>query len=163
MKIQVLQYDDKAELSIISTNKGRLALKSNEPTPRERQLLLLLDKEDSELSKQAVSLLLAKVDLNKIAHKGWIEYHMIDNHTIQSNHEPEITPGFNPKTNQQAEPKKVKNFLDIYYQNKKTLTAPIVVNVNKDLTTPTSSIQLPEAVADDFEELMVIQTLLNVD
>lgn len=85
MQIHIVQRDTRAKLSIINTNKGREALKCDEPTPRERQLLLLLDKEDSELSKQAVELLLTKVDLNKIARKGWVEYHVLDDHAVTVN------------------------------------------------------------------------------
>lgn len=70
MKVQILQHEQPAQMHIISTNQGKQALQTDEPTPRERQFLLLLDKDDSELSRQAVSLLLTKLDLNKIVKKG---------------------------------------------------------------------------------------------
>ncbi|WP_019519334.1 hypothetical protein [Faucicola boevrei] len=195
MQIHIVQRDTRAKLSIINTNKGREALKCDEPTPRERQLLLLLDKEDSELSKQAVELLLTKVDLNKIARKGWVEYHVLDDHAVTVNpsdkHDFELN--FSHEINQSDDPKvrqkKIKSFLTAYSSDEPPVVTPLTGDLKSHLEakqtedTPyhtnvqidqsldkqiminqnVAPISLPEPVADNFDDLMIIQTLLNLD
>lgn len=190
MQIQVLQQDKPVSLSIISTQKGRLALTTDEPTPRERQLLLLLDKDNSELSRQAVSLLLTKLDLNKIAKKGWVEYFVFDNQDSFgleiNNHNIAID-----KSN-----KNIKNFLNSYLKSEGEKLDENNISVKKSLTSqkqPADKLQekinftdkhitnnqqtqsivvsnidsdtsMKHAVVnDDFDDVMIIQNLLNTD
>lgn len=75
MQIAIFQQDKQATLSIECTAAGREALLSNQLAPRERQLLLLLDR-NTDLSMQAVSHLLQKIDINELANKGWITYQL---------------------------------------------------------------------------------------
>lgn len=179
MQIQVLQQDKPVSLSIISTQKGRQALNTDELTPRERQLLLLLDKDNSELSRQAVSSLLTKIDLNKLAKKGWVEYFVFDSKVpdvlVNAKHE-------EPLVQQTA--KNIKHFLDEYsHHQANNMNVDIVyhredmrskrANVLPNTMYPpqdTIPITLPnlQNVASNtdeeyFDDMMIIQTLLNTD
>lgn len=187
MQIQVLQQDKPVLLNIISTQKGRLALTTDEPTPRERQLLLLLDKEDSELGRQAVSLLLAKLDLNKITKKGWVEYFVFDSQL------PDVLIHAREPTHNQN--KNIKNFLNEYCHHDDKMTKNIthsqepaklnqpqktetnqnyqnatVISLVQD-TVPINTMNMfnqriaetQDVANEDFDDLMVIQTLLNAD
>lgn len=187
MQIQVLQQNKPVVLNVISTQKGRLALTTDEPTPRERQLLLLLDKEDSDLSRQAISLLLAKLDLNKITKKGWVEYFVFDSQL------PDVLIHAREPTHNQH--KNLKNFLNEYSHHDESLTKPIphvkaetqhnavpkhepkknyenisVISLVQD-TVPINTLEMfstfvrdTEDIAnEDLDDLTIIQTLLNED
>ena len=176
MKVQILQHEQPAQMHIISTNQGKQALQTDEPTPRERQFLLLLDKDDSELSRQAVSLLLTKLDLNKIVKKGWVEYHVSDDLSVtldfhDKNHQ---NVDFSVSTDKQTGQRKIKSFLSEYAQNPpKTLTTDLKTHIadSQNAEQPyhqnlqhqldkVIDIQLPKAVNEDFEDVMILQSLL---
>lgn len=70
----ITQYKQvEAMLTLRPTDQTKTALNSATLSPRERQLLLLLDKEDA-LSTLAVSKLLGKVDIEKLAEQGYLHF-----------------------------------------------------------------------------------------
>lgn len=194
MKIQVLQQDRPVELTIISTQKGRTALTTDEPTPRERQLLLLLDKDNSELSRQGVSILLAKLDLNKLSKKGWVEYFVFDSPDVgmQAGDDVEKVEKVTKKSKKNTN---IQNFLNEYshkYDDStfseivtpKPVIIPVAIDdtmdsqfVVKDKVSINTSVApimisdiLDEGIEslskepilnDDFEDIVILQSLLN--
>lgn len=76
MKLKIKQDDDIISLALERTPLGKEALNTKQPSARERQLLLLLDK-DSTIGAQAVSKLLEKVNLFDLADKGWVVYRVL--------------------------------------------------------------------------------------
>lgn len=182
MQIQVLQQDRPVALSIISTQKGRQALTSDELTPRERQLLLLLDKDNSALSRQAVATLLTKIDLNKLAKKGWVEYFVFDSKMPDV-----LVHQQTDSINAQQKAKKLKNFLDEYSKNNtkfnedvtdiKSINDEKLDNLSENNISPSAKFaeikdtvpivmpDTPTLPSNDeyFDDVMIIQTLLNID
>lgn len=194
MKIQVLQQDRPVELTIISTQKGRTALTTDEPTPRERQLLLLLDKDNSELSRQGVSILLAKLDLNKLSKKGWVEYFVFDSPDVgmQAGDDVEKVEKVTKKSKKNTN---IQNFLNEYSHKDDDSTfseivtpKPVIIPVAIDDTMDSqfvvkdkvsintsaapimmsdildegiTSLSKEPILNDDFEDIVILQSLLN--
>lgn len=194
MKIQVLQQDRPVELTIISTQKGRTALTTDEPTPRERQLLLLLDKGNSELSRQGVSILLAKLDLNKLSKKGWVEYFVFDSPDVgmQAGDDVEKVEKVTKKSKKNTN---IQNFLNEYSHKDDDSTfseivtpKPVIIPVAIDDTMDSqfvvkdkvsintsaapimmsdildegiTSLSKEPILNDDFEDIVILQSLLN--
>ena len=71
MEIRTTYQGAPVVLTIEHTESSKTALLSASLTPRERQLLLLLDKGD-ELSSLAVSQLIAKLNIEKLANQGFL-------------------------------------------------------------------------------------------
>lgn len=194
MKIQVLQQNRPVELTIISTQKGRTALTTDEPTPRERQLLLLLDKDNSELSRQGVSILLAKLDLNKLSKKGWVEYFVFDSPDVgmQAGDDVEKVEKVTKKSKKNTN---IQNFLNEYSHKDDDSTfseivtpKPVIIPVAIDDTMDSqfvvkdkvsintsaapimmsdildegiTSLSKEPILNDDFEDIVILQSLLN--
>lgn len=194
MKIQVLQQNRPVELTIISTQKGRTALTTDEPTPRERQLLLLLDKGNSELSRQGVSILLAKLDLNKLSKKGWVEYFVFDSPDVgmQAGDDVEKVEKVTKKSKKNTN---IQNFLNEYSHKDDDSTfseivtpKPVIIPVAIDDTMDSqfvvkdkvsintsaapimmsdildegiTSLSKEPILNDDFEDIVILQSLLN--
>lgn len=194
MKIQVLQQDRPVELTIISTQKGRTALTTDEPTPRERQLLLLLDKGNSELSRQGVSILLAKLDLNKLSKKGWVEYFVFDSPDVgmQAGDDVEKVEKVTKKSKKNTN---IQNFLNEYSHKDddstfseivtpKPIVIPVAIDDTMDsqfvvkdkvsINTSAAPIMMSDILDegieslskepilnDDFEDIVILQSLLN--
>lgn len=194
MKIQVLQQDRPVELTIISTQKGRTALTTDEPTPRERQLLLLLDKGNSELSRQGVSILLAKLDLNKLSKKGWVEYFVFDSPDVgmQAGDDVEKVEKVTKKSKKNTN---IQNFLNEYSHKDddstfseivtpKPIVIPVAIDDTMDsqfvvkdkvsINTSAAPIMISDILDegieslskepilnDDFEDIVILQSLLN--
>lgn len=194
MKIQVLQQDRPVELTIISTQKGRTALTTDEPTPRERQLLLLLDKGNSELSRQGVSILLAKLDLNKLSKKGWVEYFVFDSPDVgmQAGDDVEKVEKVTKKSKKNTN---IQNFLNEYSHKDddstfseivtpKPVIIPVAIDDTMDsqfvvkdkvsINTSAAPIMMSDILDegieslskepilnDDFEDIVILQSLLN--
>lgn len=76
MKLKLTQDDNTVHLALERTPLGKQALDTKQPSARERQLLLLLEK-DSTIGAQAVSKLLEKVNLADLAEKGWVVYNVL--------------------------------------------------------------------------------------
>lgn len=194
MKIQVLQQNRPVELTIISTQKGRTALTTDEPTPRERQLLLLLDKDNSELSRQGVSILLAKLDLNKLSKKGWVEYFVFDSPDVgmQAGDDVEKVEKVTKKSKKNTN---IQNFLNEYSHKDddstfseivtpKPVIIPVAIDDTMDsqfvvkdkvsINTSAAPIMMSDILDegieslskepilnDDFEDIVILQSLLN--
>lgn len=194
MKIQVLQQNRPVELTIISTQKGRTALTTDEPTPRERQLLLLLDKDNSELSRQGVSILLAKLDLNKLSKKGWVEYFVFDSPDVgmQAGDDVEKVEKVTKKSKKNTN---IQNFLNEYSHkdddstfseivSQKPVAIPVAIDDTMDsqfvvkdkvsINTSAAPIMMSDILDegitslskepilnDDFEDIVILQSLLN--
>lgn len=73
MQVVLKQQSEQVLLQINSTQTTKQALQHDNLSARERQLLLLIDKDDS-LSAQAVAKLLDKVDLKQLAGRGLLTY-----------------------------------------------------------------------------------------
>lgn len=156
MKIQVLQQNRPVELTIISTQKGRTALTTDEPTPRERQLLLLLDKDNSELSRQGVSILLAKLDLNKLSKKGWVEYFVFDSPDVgmQAGGDVEKVEKITKKSKKNTN---IQNFLN-EYSHKDDETATVFNEI-----VPQKPIVIPVAIDDTMDSQFVIKDKVSIN
>lgn len=154
MKIQVLQQDRPVELTIISTQKGRTALTTDEPTPRERQLLLLLDKGNSELSRQGVSILLAKLDLNKLSKKGWVEYFVFDSPDVgmQAGDDVEKVEKVTKKSKKNTN---IQNFLNEYSHKDDDSTF-------SEIVTPKPVI-IPVAIDDTMDSQFVVKDKVSIN
>lgn len=154
MKIQVLQQNRPVELTIISTQKGRTALTTDEPTPRERQLLLLLDKDNSELSRQGVSILLAKLDLNKLSKKGWVEYFVFDSPDVgmQAGDDVEKVEKVTKKSKKNTN---IQNFLNEYSHKDDETTFSEIVS-QKPVATPV-------AIDDTMDSQFVVKDKVSIN
>ncbi|MFW2178247.1 MULTISPECIES: hypothetical protein [unclassified Moraxella] len=180
MHITVLYQNQVVSLAIVCTALGREALNQHLLTPRERQLLLLLDK-NSNTSEQVVAHLLQKINIPKLSEQGLIKYQIdasTDKMVNQFPHSSLVQLNFNTPSYQKydkTENKDLKNFLATYsHLHDDEIINVIEVNesptvkeqINHSESTPTIEfnappIKMPQAVPTHFEDIMIVQTLLN--
>lgn len=187
MQVEIVQQGDKATLAIECTAAGKQALLTNSLSPRERQLLFLLD-QDSGLSIQAVGNLLQKVNINDLAGKGWITYQLLSttqlgqSTAVVNQH---INVKFVNSVDKKPDGKAIKSFLSTYgalddeavpppkatrtttsVDKVPSLTPPAHPPAHSTSKVAAASMDMPtilddEPLPEDLEAIMIAQTLLD--
>ena len=157
MKLKIKQDDDTISLALERTPLGKEALNTKQPSARERQLLLLLDK-DSTIGAQAVSKLLGKVSLFDLADKGWVVYRVLsgDLRTPAAKHDPNQHDGY-AEDDTPALP--INDFLSII----KTDSSPVLEDLPKPPDTNHATfdgLAITTDSAVDLQSIKIVQALL---
>lgn len=174
MQVVLKQQSEQVLLQINSTQTTKQALQHDNLSARERQLLLLIDKDDS-LSAQAVAKLLDKVDLKQLASRGLLTYQR-QIKTKASDGSVTTQPVSTTKSNQ-FKGVKLQGFMQAYAnetQESQTITTrPMAVQTQEiildkavaalatDKYQPSPKLVLNQPAYQEFEDIVIAQGLLE--
>lgn len=179
MKVVTSYQNVESVITIETTVMGRAALTSANLTARERQLMLLLDKED-RLSEIAVSTLIGKVNVNNLIERGFIR---LDAQPLITEHSPVLDTtiqnnlGKNLTKKPTLKNAKLQSFLTAYKAEAENCSLdkcqtcgkadeclPEVIEAFEQSIgdTPAATVMLDLNSDEDFENIMIAQALISV-